>query len=53
MKGGEDMDEDFNISKQELLESLADGYDLRRNAAEYIISWTSLSKSPTDPLSFH
>ena len=50
MKGGEDMDEDFNISKQELLESLADGYDLRRNAAEYIISWTSLSKSPTDPL---
>ena len=51
MKGGEDMDEDFNISKQELLESLADGYDLRRNAAEYIISWTSLSKSPTDSLS--
>ena len=44
------MDDAFNISKQELITSLDDGFDLRRNAAEYIIAWESLSKSPTDSL---
>ena len=43
--------EQFNIAKDELLLSLADGNDLAFSAAEYIIAWESLNKAPTDLLS--
>lgn len=43
--------EQFNIAKDELLLSLADGNDLAFSAAEYIIAWESLNKAPTDTLS--
>ena len=42
--------EQFNIAKDELLLSLADGNDLEFNAAEYIIAWESLEKAPSDNL---
>ena len=40
------MDEQFILAKNDFIVSLSDGYDLRRNAAEYIIAWESLEKSP-------
>jgi len=43
---GEKMDEQFILAKNDFIVSLSDGYDLRRNAAEYIIAWESLEKSP-------
>ena len=44
-------EDEFNISKNELLISLYDGLDLSRNAAEYIMAWETLEKSPKDNLS--
>ena len=40
------MDEQFILAKDDFIISFSDGYDLRRNAAEYIIAWESLEKSP-------
>ena len=42
--------ENFNIVKDDFMLSLADGYDLESNAAEYIIAWESLEKAPTDDM---
>jgi len=42
--------ENFNIVKDDFMLSLADGYDLESNAAEYIIAWESLKKAPTDDM---
>jgi hypothetical protein len=47
------MIDDFNIRKNEFLISLYDGFDLSRNAAEYIMAWESLEKAPKDLFSLN
>ena len=47
------MIDDFNIRKNEFVISLYDGLDLSRSAAEYIMAWESLEKSPSDLFSLN
>ena len=47
------MIDDFNIRKNEFVISLYDGLDLSRSAAEYIMAWESLEKSPNDLFSLN
>lgn len=49
MKGGEIMESKrFDISTNELLKSLHDGYDLRTSAAEYILAYEALDDKKLD-----
>lgn len=44
-------DEQFAIAKNDLLLSLYDGKEVNNSAAEYILAWESLEKSPSDYIS--
>jgi hypothetical protein len=51
MKGGVKMSyTQLDHATYDLLKSLDDGLDLERNAAEYIIAWNSMEKSPREPI---
>ena len=45
--------QDFYIRKNDFIISLYDGLDLSRTAAEYIMAWESLEKSPNDLFSLN
>ncbi len=45
--------QDFYIRKNDFVISLYDGLDLSRTAAEYIMAWESLEKSPNDLFSLN
>ena len=51
MKGGVKMSyTQLDHATYDLLKSVDDGLDLERNAAEYIIAWNSMEKSPREPI---